>query len=322
MADPAITPAGIVRSVEDLAASMAAVKAAYRELKEHGRAGVEAAARIGAELARVQGVLKEQHSWLAWLKKAGLPRRTATDCLTIHSRRPEWATVAHLGVRGVLEFLRSGRTGEEEDDEAGGEAPVPPGATVETIPMTVRIIRPPPQRVSVNVRTVKRPPVQLPPRTPVYTAAPPVQLPPRTPVYVRPPGPEAEEAEGATGPADEEPEPFRPVPPRGPAGERYRRKRDALENALWEHLKENADYAAKTDDNLLRSGWPWLTANRKWPFPGDTGWFWLRGHPGRCGLPREFFDAVPGLDRPRPIGEALEAAAYAAAVALAAGGKK
>jgi hypothetical protein len=111
------SPPARVKPAVDIAAALAAAKAAHAEACKHGAAAVEAACRAGEQRALVQGPLKEQHRWVPELNKIGLPRRTATDYLTIYRDRSKWATVAHMGVAGVLNFLRTGKTGEEDEGE-------------------------------------------------------------------------------------------------------------------------------------------------------------------------------------------------------------
>jgi hypothetical protein len=132
-----------VRPAADLRAAAKKVRAAHEAARKAGAANAEAARQAGQELAKVQGPLKEAHDWLRWLREdVGLSRRTAADYLKIYQDRDKWAAVAHLGVRGVLEFLRTGQTGEEDDGEEealglmGGEATPAATAREEEAPRT------------------------------------------------------------------------------------------------------------------------------------------------------------------------------------------
>lgn len=109
-------PPAEVRPAADLAALGAAARAAHAEVRAAGERGVLAACRAGEALAAAAQLLKGEHGWLAWLAKLGLPRRTATNYLIIHRERAKWATVAHIGVAGVLNWLCTGRTGEEDEE--------------------------------------------------------------------------------------------------------------------------------------------------------------------------------------------------------------
>jgi hypothetical protein len=114
-----------VRPAVDLAEAEAAVKAEHATVRKKGAEAVQAACRAGEWLAKAQGQLKADKRWTRWLEKLGLPRRTATDYLIVYRERAEWAGAAHLGLRGVLEWLRSGRTGEEDEDTDEGEPEAP-----------------------------------------------------------------------------------------------------------------------------------------------------------------------------------------------------
>jgi protein gp37 len=109
-------PAAEVRPAEDLAADEAALRSERDAVHKHGKDQVTHAKNAGEILARWRDRLKAQHGWVKWLKKIGLPRMTAENYIIIHQRWAECTTVVHLGVGGVLNFLRTGKTGEEDED--------------------------------------------------------------------------------------------------------------------------------------------------------------------------------------------------------------
>jgi len=116
--DELFDPPGIVRPVEDLAALAAEIRAEHDAIKGAGRTQVEHARNAGERLARVRQQLKEEHGWTKWVKtKVKLTSQTARNYLKIHEEWGKCQTVLHLGVRGVLEYLRTGLTGEEEETE-------------------------------------------------------------------------------------------------------------------------------------------------------------------------------------------------------------
>jgi ParB family chromosome partitioning protein len=117
-------PPAIVRPAEDLAADEAALRSERDAVHQHGNDQVTHAQKAGEILARWHDRLKAEHRWVEWLKKMGIPRRTATNWLTIYQTYPKWATVAHLGVRGVLDWLATGKTGEEDEDGEEKAKPV------------------------------------------------------------------------------------------------------------------------------------------------------------------------------------------------------
>lgn len=118
------TVAAIIRPAEDTFSDHAEViRAEHQAIRETGTAQVEHARNAGERLAQVWDRLKEQNRLIRWLKvSAELNHRTAANYLKIYQDWDKCETVSHLGVRGVLEYLRTGKTGEEEDDEP--EAPV------------------------------------------------------------------------------------------------------------------------------------------------------------------------------------------------------
>jgi protein gp37 len=117
-------PPAVIRPAEDLEALAAEIRAEHEAVKGAGRASVEHARNAGERLARIQDHLKEKHGWIKWLKeRAQLNRVTAANYLIIYQEWDKCKTVLHLGVRGVLEYLRTGRTGEEEEDEGEEQTP-------------------------------------------------------------------------------------------------------------------------------------------------------------------------------------------------------
>jgi hypothetical protein len=103
---------------KDLNALAAEITAEHESAKRASAAGVEHARNAGEKLAVARDRLKDEHGWLKWLKdKTGIPPRTAQRYLKIYQNWSICATVAHLGVQGVDTFLRTGRTGEEDEEE-------------------------------------------------------------------------------------------------------------------------------------------------------------------------------------------------------------
>lgn len=112
-----------VRPAEDLAEVAAAAKREHEATRAAASASLSHAIACGEQLAKVHQRLKEEHRWLRWLKQqTGIPQTTASAYLIVYENRVKLATVAYLGFRGALEWLRTGKTGEEEE-------PKPPHAT-------------------------------------------------------------------------------------------------------------------------------------------------------------------------------------------------
>jgi hypothetical protein len=111
--DEGLTPAALTALASE-------VRAEFGEYLAGERRTVDRACRIGKVLDKVWDKLKEEKRLTSWLKAAGLPRRTALDFRKIYQERGKWATVAHTGVRGVLEILRG------LEKNTGHARPVPP----------------------------------------------------------------------------------------------------------------------------------------------------------------------------------------------------
>jgi protein gp37 len=108
----------IERPAEDLAAIAAMVRTEHQSVRQSGAESVEHARAAGEQLAKVWDRLKEKHALVKWLKeKVKLPRATADHYLKVYQNWDKCLTVRHLGVRGVLNFLRTGKTGEEDEEE-------------------------------------------------------------------------------------------------------------------------------------------------------------------------------------------------------------
>ncbi|MHB1426704.1 MAG: hypothetical protein ACYC3I_26395 [Gemmataceae bacterium] len=111
------SPAAIVCAGVDLVAAECTIRAALDEVKFFGRLSLDSARRVGQTLARVQPQLKAEHAWIKWLERIGLKPRSAQNYLIIYQRWAECEPVSHLGLGGVLEFLRGNGTTEEEESE-------------------------------------------------------------------------------------------------------------------------------------------------------------------------------------------------------------
>jgi hypothetical protein len=114
-------------SPDDLPKITKKIRAKHESVKRHSTLSVYDAADAGELLAQVQPLKKEEKDWVRYLREdVEMPRRTATDYIKLDKTRRKWATVAHLGVRGVLEFLRTGKTGEEDEEEKARDLTVSP----------------------------------------------------------------------------------------------------------------------------------------------------------------------------------------------------
>jgi protein gp37 len=110
-------PTAEVKPDVDLKAVAALVRAEHEAVRKSGAESVAHAIKAGEQLARVRDRLKAEHRWMGWLKEIGLPQQTASNYLIVHQYKDKLPTVGYLGVRGVLEFLRTGKTGEEDEGE-------------------------------------------------------------------------------------------------------------------------------------------------------------------------------------------------------------
>jgi hypothetical protein len=134
-----VNPPAAVRPAEDLCELTAAVRAELAAESEAAERSVEHARRAGEGLKKVRDALLPKHAWTAWLGQQKISARRARERIQIAdnwSRIP--ATVAGSGVRGVLAFLRTAKTGEEGEDEV---APVKSDVTSDFDPTALPRMR-------------------------------------------------------------------------------------------------------------------------------------------------------------------------------------
>jgi hypothetical protein len=96
----------------------AEITAAHREQLADAERMTARAVAIGAKLLEAKEAL--QHGgWLPWLEQIGVPPRTAQNYMRLAKLPPEeYATVAHLGVRGALEAIADEVEEKEREQEA------------------------------------------------------------------------------------------------------------------------------------------------------------------------------------------------------------
>jgi protein gp37 len=116
-----IDPPAIVREVVDLAAVTRAIKAAHKAVRQAGKDQCERARAAGERLDKVWDHLKQEKKLTRWLKEIGISFRTAGRYRIIYQNWRKLGTVTHLGLVGSLEFLRTGKTGEEDEAEVEAE---------------------------------------------------------------------------------------------------------------------------------------------------------------------------------------------------------
>jgi hypothetical protein len=105
-------------------------KALHEAVVSASKGSVERARDAGEWYAEKREELKKSHDWLPFLRNAGIPRRTAQNYITICLHWGICATVAHMGVAGVLIHLRKELGGKADEDDGGDPQPQEAGCTV------------------------------------------------------------------------------------------------------------------------------------------------------------------------------------------------
>jgi DNA N-6-adenine-methyltransferase Dam len=92
-----------------LAVLAAEIKRAHGEVESAARRSLEAGIIAGEKLIEAKHHPQMKHGgWLPWLKKLGIPRRTASHYMELAKKKTviEMGNVAHLTVRAALESIR------------------------------------------------------------------------------------------------------------------------------------------------------------------------------------------------------------------------